>query len=290
MFKLTTDTAVDLPRKELNALGVPYLPLTYIIDGKHYVDNLSEDSEFQAFYDQLLTGKMPSTSQINPTEHEEFFEKIYAEFGCDIVHITLSSGLSRTYDSACLGRDEFMSKHPGANVYIVDSLAAAIAICPILYYGIELRNNGVSGEEAANLLSERTKETQAFIIADDLFHLKRGGRISSAAAVIGSLLKIKPMLIFSDDGKLSIYKKPNGYKKAIKMAIELIGQNATDISLQTVYIANANATEQCAYAKEQLESAFGCVTTTKWIGPVIGAHTGSGTVGIVFRSSNRRNI
>lgn len=287
MFTLTTDTSVDLPRKKLDELGVPYLPLSYIIDGKSYKDTLSAGKDFSAFYSSLLSGKMPSTSQINPQEHEDFFEEIYAKYKTPIVHITLSSGLSQTYNSALIAKRNFEEKHPDVTVHIVDSLAASLAVCPIFYHGLFLRNSGFTATKCVERLDALKMKTQAFIIADDLFHLKRGGRISGAAAVIGSLLNIKPMLTFANDGKLEVYKKAKGFKKAMRIVVDSIKENCPDIAEQTIYIANANAKDKADYAKELLESTFDCKTETNWIGPVIGAHTGSGTLGIVFVANSR---
>ena len=210
MFTLTSDSAIDVFRARADELGIRIIPLTYTVDGVTIEDFASGEDEYKKFYDDLKNGSMPVTSQINPFAHEEFWEKVYAEDKQDIVHITLSSGLSQTYTSACKAAESFMEKHPGVHVYVVDSLGATQAEAPVYEKAIELRDSGVSAADAAEALAVYPHRIQVYIIVDDLFHLKRGGRISAASAVMGTMIGIKPIIVFNEEGKLCVYKKPVG--------------------------------------------------------------------------------
>ena len=290
MFTLTTDSAVDVFRSELDRLGVYWVPLTYTIDGNIYADDFSDDARYKEFYDEIRKGALPVTSQINPYEHEEFWEKVYAEDKQDIVHITLSSGLSQTYTSACKAAESFMEKHPGVHVYVVDSLGATQAEAPVYEKAIELRDSGVSAADAAEALAVYPHRIQVYIIVDDLFHLKRGGRISAASAVMGTMIGIKPIIVFNEEGKLCVYKKPVGWKKALKTVLDHIEEYCTDPANKKIWIAHADALDKAEEAKAAIEKRFGSKVQIGWIGPVIGAHINRGTVGILFEANSRLNI
>lgn len=290
MFTLTSDSAIDVFRARADELGIRIIPLTYTVDGVTIEDFASREDEYKKFYDDLKNGSMPVTSQINPFAHEEFWEKVYAEDKQDIVHITLSSGLSQTYTSACKAAESFMEKHPGVHVYVVDSLGATQAEAPVYEKAIELRDSGVSAADAAEALAVYPHRIQVYIIVDDLFHLKRGGRISAASAVMGTMIGIKPIIVFNEEGKLCVYKKPVGWKKALKTVLDHIEEYCTDPANKKIWIAHADALDKAEEAKAAIEKRFGSKVQIGWIGPVIGAHINRGTVGILFEANSRLNI
>ena len=286
---MTTDSAVDVFRSKLDELGVFWVPLTFTIDGVTYEDDFSDDAKYKEFYDKVRAGALPVTSQINPFTHEEFWEKVIEKTGpTDIVHLTLSSGLSETYSSACKAAESFMEKHPDSRVYVVDSLAATQAEMPVFETALRLRDAGENAAAAAEALRAYSHRIQVYIIADDLFHLKRGGRVSTAAAVVGSMFKIKPLIVFDDAGKLQVYKKPLGWKKALKMVLDHIDEYCTDPSSKKFWIAHADALDKAEEARDAILAKYpGATVRIGWIGPVIGAHTGAGTIGILFESNSR---
>ena len=289
MFTLTTDSAVDVFRSKLDELGVFWVPLTFTIDGVTYEDDFSDDAKYKEFYDKVRAGALPVTSQINPFTHEEFWEKVIEKTGpTDIVHLTLSSGLSETYSSACKAAESFMEKRPDSRVYVVESLAATQAEMPVFETALRLRDAGENAAAAAEARRAYSHRIQVYIIADDLFHLKRGGRVSTAAAVVGSMFKIKPLIVFDDAGKLQVYKKPLGWKKALKMVLDHIDEYCTDPSSKKFWIAHADALDKAEEARDAILAKYpGATVRIGWIGPVIGAHTGAGTIGILFESNSR---
>lgn len=290
MFTFTTDSAVDVFTDELAAAGVPCIPLTYAVDGVTHEDIAKGDDDYKKFYEELKSGALPVTSQINPFSHEEFWDAVYEKNKRDIVHLTLSGGLSETFSSACKAAESFAEKHPGAHVHVVDSLAATQAEAPLYEKAIELRDADVDAETAAETLRAYARRIQVYIIADDLFHLKRGGRVSAAAAVVGSMFSIKPLIVFNDEGRLCVYKKPVGWKKALKTVLDHIEEFCTDPANKKIWIAHADCMDKAEEAKAAIEARFGSKVQIGWIGRVIGAHTGSGTIGVLFESNSRLSI
>lgn len=289
MFTFTTDSAVDVFVGELKEKGIPCVPLTYTVNGEVFEDIAENDESFKQFYADIKKGALPVTSQINPFTHEEFWESVYGEHKQDIVHLCLSGGLSETYRSACKAADEFNAKHDDAKVYVVDSLGATQAEAPVYEKAIEFRDAGMGAAEAAEKLREYAKSIQVYIIADDLFHLKRGGRVSAAAAVVGSLFNIKPIIVFNEQGQLCVYKKPAGWKKALKTVLEHIEKYAVNKGGK-IWIAHADALDKAEVAKAAIEEKFGMNAKIGWIGRVVGAHTGLGTIGLVFEAEKRLDI
>ena len=284
---LSTDTASDLLKSELADKAVSWIPLTFTIDGVTYDDDFDSDERYKHFYQQLRDGKQPTTSQINAYLHEEYFTKLIADGYNTIVHLTLSSGLSSTHQSACQAAQTVMDAHPGVKIYIVDSLGATQAQRNILDEGIMLRDAGKPAKEVAAGMEKCAAETQVFIIVDDLYHLKRGGRVSGAAALIGTALKLKPIIIINAEGKLQVIGKQQGMRKAIKYCFDRMKAQAVDLNSQTVYIANADSPEMVDARREMIEAEFSCKVVVGWVGPVIGAHTGGGMIGLVYRGKER---
>ena len=287
-FVLTTDTSCDVFRTELDEKGVPWIPLSFTIDEISYDDDFSSDDRYVDFYDKIRAGKMPTTSQINVFNHEEFFEKTVLGGAKNIIHLTLSGGLSNTVNCARTAAENVMQKYPDCKIYILDTISATQGHRLILDKAIELRNSGEEAESAFATLKEFAGRVHHWIVVDDLMHLKRGGRVSGASAYIGSLLNIKPVLIINDKGKLAVVKKAKGTHKAYGYVIDMIKEHAVDTQNLVVYLANASADDKVKEMSELLKENFPtCEIKVGWIGPVIGAHTGAGTLGIVFESKGR---
>ena len=288
MFTLTTDTSCDVMRKELDERGIPWVPLIYIIDGEQHFDDFTEDEQYNEFFAKVRAGAMPTTSQISQVEHEEFFEKVVSTGATDIVHLSLSGGLSATYSMACKAAEEVMKRHEGVKINVVDSRGATQVHAFVLDKADELRKQGLSGEQAKKILDNFTNRVHVVIIVDDLNHLKRGGRVSGVAAAIGSLLNIKPVLTFDKAGKLRVIHKAKGTRKAIDYAVDYIKK--WNPNVKKVYMAQGDAMESAEIATEEIKSAFGCDVKVGWCGPVIGAHTGAGLLGMLFESEKERPL
>ncbi|MDE6399031.1 MAG: DegV family protein, partial [Clostridiales bacterium] len=288
MFTLATDTSCDVMRNELDALGIPWVPLTFTIDGETHPDDFTCDAQYKAFYEKVRAGAMPTTSQINTFVQEEFLEKIVAGGANDIVYITLSSGLSATYESGCKAAQEVLARHPDCHIEVVDSRGATQVTHMLLDSAIRLRDSGISGEEAAKILRAEPDKPHVLFMVDDLNHLRRGGRVSGVAAAIGTLLKIKPILTFDKEGKLHVVHKAKGVRRALEYVCDEIAKRAPNV--KEVYIAQGDAPEALAEMTAMLKERFGCEVKAGWCGPVIGAHTGAGILGMIFKSELDRPL
>ena len=285
-FTLSADTSCDILRNEMTARGIEYRPLVYTIDDVPHFDEFAKDEDYKGFYDQIRAGKMPTTSQINIVEHEEFFETLLDKYEGDIVHVTLSSGLSSTYASACKAAENVNEKH-GKRVYVVDSLGATIATRHVVDEAQRLRDEGVCAADAAEQLKQFTYKLQTWFMPTDLMHLKRGGRVSGPSAYIGTALNIKPIINFDKYGALAVVQKKMGAGKGIAAMVEAFKKLSAAVP-HKVYIASADSD----LAEELLQKAKAvrpdCQFEIGWIGPVIGAHTGCNAVGISFVSDSSR--
>lgn len=287
-FVLSTDTSCDVFKSKLKQDSIRYVPLTFTIDGTSYDDDFDSDAEYQDFYQKIKSGAMPTTAQINPEMHATFFREMLSSGAKEIVHLSLSGGLSNTYQSALMGASEAQKDYPDAKIFVVDTIAATQAHGFLLEKAKQMRDNSFSAEKTFKELNKIKGNIHAWIIADDLMHLKRGGRVSGAAAAIGTVLKIKPILIINSSGGLSVVHKAKGNRKALSYIVDMVLQHHKDYKNDTIWLASADSEDKADELIKMLRAA-GCEGEIKvgWIGPVIGAHTGPGTLGIVFEGSSR---
>lgn len=286
-FILSTDTSCDFFKTELTARNIFYVPLTYAIDGVSYPDDFSSNEEYEAFFDKMAKGAMPTTSQINIYTHEQYFKKLLKENEGDILHLTLSSGLSSTYASALKASENVMEEFPDRNIFVLDTKSATVVHGMVLEDCEKLRNEGRSARETFEVVTNNITRIVPYFMTYDLMHLKRGGRVSGPMAYIGTALNIKPMLTINKEGGLSVINKLHGVPKSLKYIIDRYKAEAVD-EPQTVLIGSAAS----PFAEELAEMARKALPQNEvkieWFGPVIGAHVGKGTVALVFRSKNDR--
>jgi DegV family protein with EDD domain len=287
-FLLTTDTSCDIFRHELDEAGVPWIPLTYTINGETFEDTCSSSEDFKAFYKKMQGGAMPTTSQITPMAHTEFFEPLILKGHKKIIHLALSGGLSSTVEAARLSAGELMEKYEGTEIYILDTLAATQGNNMLFIHARRLQEAGKTAKEAFDILTDKVSKLHHFFMVNDLHHLKRGGRISAASAAIGSLLKIKPVLVIDDIGKLTVIKKALGPKKAIDFILEMVKKHTTSETDNEYIVVHANVPERADEVKARLEKEVaGSKVSVGWIGPIIGAHTGEGLLGVILIGDKR---
>ncbi|MDE6401048.1 MAG: DegV family protein, partial [Clostridiales bacterium] len=254
------------------------------------VDDFDKDEDYKAFYDEIRAGKMPTTSQINIAEHEEFFESLLNKYDCDVVHLTLSSGLSNTYESACKAAENLNEKY-GKRVYVVDSLGATVVQRIVVDEAERLRDADVPAEEAVKQLADFCSRVRVWFMPTDLMHLKRGGRVSGASAVIGTALNIKPILIINKTGGLSVVQKKIGVGKGMNYMAEMFKKYSAECTSQAkVYLPSADSEYGEQMKQKILEIRSDCDVQIGWVGPVIGAHTGAGMIGVCFLSDSVRDV
>jgi DegV family protein with EDD domain len=261
------------------------------MDGTVYSDDLGKSVPFTDFYNRIEAGSMPVTSQVNVEEFIKFFEPILAQ-GKDILHIEMSSGISGTFNSAMMAREELKQKYPDRRVYLVDSLGASSGYGLLVDTAWEMMNAGSSAEEIYNWLEENKLNLHHWFFSTDLKHYKRGGRISAASAALGTLLNICPLMNMDDAGKLIPRTKIRGKKHVIREIVEKMKTHAQSglAYNQKCFISNSACFEDARMVADLIEQTFrdlkGKVMINS-VGTVIGAHTGPGTVALFFWGDKR---
>ena len=280
-YFITTDATCDFPQELLNNFtNFKIIPMTYTIDDIEY--GIDKQLSGKEFYDKVRNGAMPTTSLITTYTATEFFRPIL-EDGNDILHICFSSSLSNTYQSVTLAVEELKKEFPNRKIFILDSKAACSGEALLVYYSLKARDNGMDIESNYNETVKRRDHICHYFTPNDLYHLMRGGRVSKTAAVAGTLLQIKPMLYANVDGKLSTIGKVKGRKKALLGLVEYMQDKMIADKNEIIFIAHADCLEDAEFVKEKIIEKTGLTNIIiDYIGPVIGSHTGQGTVALFF--------
>ncbi len=286
-FKLVTDSSADMPMEYIEKNDIGLMHLSCLMDGETYGRDKAID--INEFYDKVRGGSMPTTSQVNPDEAKDEFLKYIDEYK-NILCLSFSSGLSGTYQSAKLAADEVMSEHPDVNIVVIDTLCATLGQGLILDKAIEMKECGCTMQEIADYVSENKLRLATVVTVNDLNHLQRGGRVSKASAIVGSMIGIKPMIYVDDEGKLQVCAKARGRKKALASLVDMmeerIGKNYN--IKDKVFISHADCLEDAQFVAEEIKNRFGYEDFTfSFIGPVIGAHTGAGAIALNFWGEKR---
>ena len=287
MFKIVTDSTADLPAEYLQENQIGCINLSYILDGETY--GQGKELEPKAFFDMMRDGKMPTTSQINPSEAKIYFEKLI-QSEKEILYIAFSSGLSGTYQSVKTASLEIMEENPDVKIVVVDTLSASMGEGLLVYKAVQLRKQGKSMEETAAWLEDNKLHSIHVFTVDDLFHLYRGGRVSKTAAVIGTLVGIKPLLHVDDEGHLINIDKIRGRKKSLQALVDHMDLKIRDYAPgnDMVMISHGDAYEDALYVKKLIQEKYGIENVMiNSLGPVIGSHTGPGLIALFFMGTNR---
>ncbi len=286
-YVLFTDSTTDLTPALVEELGVRVIPMIFNLDGndyKNYPDNRELSSH--KFYEALRAGSMSTTSQINQAAFEDAFGPVLAE-GKDILYLAFSSGLSGTCHSAVLAAAELEAQYPGRTVRVVDTLLASMGEGLFVYHAAKKMAQGASLEELAAWAEAERLHFSAWFTVDDLMFLKRGGRLSGTAAVAGTLLGIKPVLHMDDEGHLIPMAKTRGRKASLEALVKHIAESDVPLSEQVIFVSHGDCPEEAAAVVKAIRDLGAARVELGEIGPVIGAHSGPGTVAVFFRNSAR---
>jgi DegV family protein with EDD domain len=238
------------------------------------------------FYNKLRKGAMAKTSQVTEGAFREGFEP-YLKAGVDILYLAFSSGLSATADGGKVVAEALMEEYPGRTVLVIDTLCASLGQGLFVLKCCEQKAKGLSLQGVADFATGLIPNLVHIVFADDLFHLKRGGRIS-AAAVAGSLLGVKPLIHMSEDGKLIPIGKERGKERAMNKLLDIMGERIKGFDNPYITICHADALSDAQYVAKEAKRRYGIKTAIiNFIGPVIGAHTGPGTVAFFFLGEHR---
>lgn len=286
-YVIVSGATGDLPQSVIEELELHVIPMNVRVGESDYLYHPDEkELSCKDFYTKLSAGEDAVTSQITPIVFKEVFES-YLKEGKDVLYISFSSGLSGTYNSACLIAEDLREEYPERKLVCIDSLCASIGEGFLVYLAGMLRKEGKSFDEVAEFVTENRTKVCHWFTVDDLIHLKRGGRLNSLEAVVGTALKIKPVLSVDREGKLTVVSKVRGIKKGMDYLKERLVSDGIDTKNQTVMVGHADAPEIAEQIKEQLLSE-GLVKDViiSNVGPIIGTHVGSGMFALVFLGEN----
>jgi len=291
-YVLTCCSTADLPKKYFERRGVPYVCFHFYFDSEEYADDLGVSMPFETFYARIAAGEMPTTSLVNVDQFLAFFEPFLKE-GKDILHISFSSGLSGTYASATLAAEELREKYPERQIRVVDSLGASSGYGLLVDAVADLRDSGASLDEAHAWAEENKLNVHHWFFSGDLTHYKRGGRISAASFVVGSVLSIIPLMNMDHLGHLTPRFKIIGKKRVVREIVRQMELHAND-GLEyggKCFISNSACMEDAKAVAELVEKTFpnldGKVMINS-VGTVVGSHTGPGTVALFFFGDKRK--
>lgn len=287
-YVLFTDSNTDLPADLVQQLDLSVIPMLFEMDGKsyyNYPDNHEMDPK--EFYAALRGGKVCTTSQVSPSRFDEIFSPVL-ESGRDILYLCFSSGLSGTYNTSRLAVEELREKFPDRKIRTVDTLAASMGQGLLVYLAAKKRQEGMGLDELGDWVEENRLKLCHWFTVDNLMFLKRGGRVSGAAAVMGTMLGIKPVLHVDDEGHLIPMEKVRGRRASLDALVKHMQATAIRPAEQTVFISHGDCQADCDYVANQLREKLGVKEiVTSYIGPVIGAHSGPGTVALFFVGEKR---
>ena len=287
-FVLLTDSSADLSAELVRDLDIQVLPLSFTIHNKNYYnypDN--RDMNPHEFYIRLRHGEVATTSAMNVAQYTEVMEP-FLQQGLDVLILAFSSGLSSTYQSSRLAAEELMEKYPQRKIFTVDTLCASMGQGLLVYLAARKRQGGASIEEVRDWTETRKLSICHQFTVDDLHFLKRGGRISGATALMGTMLNIKPVLHVDDTGRLVNIGTARGRQAALKALMDKMEQTAIDPHSQTVFISHGDCPEDAQTLAQMVRERFGVrEIVINYIGPVIGAHSGPGTLALFYIGTER---
>ena len=287
-YVLFSESTCDLTPELVQEMDIQILPMTFTLDGqsyRNYPDNREMNPE--TFYDKLRNGSMSTTSQVGITDYEAAFTP-FLEQGKDILYLAFSSGLSGTYQASKIAIEELQEKYPDRRMVSIDSLQASMGEGLFAYTLAMMRKNGASMDELIDFAQKNTQRFCAWFTVNDLMFLKRGGRLSGAAAVAGTLLGIKPVLHVDPEGHLVAMEKVRGRRASLDALVKHFAASADkNYSEMTVFVSHGGCPEDCQYVVDKIKAYGVKRICTGDIGPVIGAHSGPGTVALFFLGGPR---
>ncbi len=293
-YVITSSSVYDLNNEFAKKHSITVLPYQYFINGEEYYDDKGLSSASMSaheFYEKMRGGAMATTSMVNTERYVEFFTP-FLEAGKDVVHIEFSSGLSGSFNNGLMTVAQLRKKYPDRKIEILDGLSASPGYGLLVYYAAEKRDAGASFEELIEYVEALKLKVIHWFAVDNLEYLRRGGRVSRASAFLGTMLNIKPVLAFNNEGKIIPIEKIRGRKKSL---VEMIDKMEADIDNpdgQMVFIGHADAPEDAKMVEGLIKERFPTIKGTyiDTIGPVIGAHAGPSTIAIFYIGKQRVNI
>lgn len=291
LFEVSSDSTCDLKKDYVQKRKIWHVPLTFTMEKEgellEGLDNFNTEEEYISFYEKVSLGYFPRTAKLNYAAHVEHFTNMAKAGVKEALHFMISSGLATTIDITRQAAEDVKKQYPDFTVYAVDPLTATVGQGLLVELAADLRDEGTSAKEAYEILTDLRLRVQHCIIPNDLFYLKKGGRVSAASATIGTMLNIKPMLAFDSQGKLFTLEKCKGMKKAFAKVLEQLKAAPLDERKRIIVVHTNNETGAKELAS-LIENNLGVTPTVTIMGPVIGAHVGPGSVSCCWLSTATR--
>ena len=283
MYQLFCDSNCELWHTEAKELGLNVIRMPYVLDGEEYYYDLGEKTDFKHFYDRMRAGAVPTTSAINEQNYIDYFEPVLKE-GKDIYYITFSHKLSATFESMDRAIAALKEKYPDREIRTFDTKSISLGAGFQVRLAAKKYNAGATMDELDAYLTEIREHTVVYFVVDDLVYLKRGGRISSLTAAFGSLLGIKPMISVMPDGSLQSVGKVRGAKRVFSEFVRIMREHNCNVKDYNIEVLQADCPETGDMFVETLKQEFGGDIKVDYqvVGPVIAAHCGPGTLGLIF--------
>lgn len=287
-FVIVTDTTTDLPRDYVEKHHLYMMSLPYTLEGTSYT--WEKPMPVKDFYDKMRAGSLPTTSQANPEEAALLYESILKDNDVDILHIAFSSGLSGSFNGCRIAAADVCEKYPDHRIVVVDSLAATLGQGLLVYKAVQLKEAGKSLDEVAAWVEENKYHLVHNFTVDDLFHLHRGGRLSKTAAIVGTMINLKPVLHVDDEGHLVMLSKVRGRKKSLIGLVDCMEKQLGDWKDKNdiIFISHGDCPEDAQFVADLIKERFGYENfMIDYIGATIGAHSGPGTVALFYLGDHR---
>ena len=284
-FQIITDSCCDFPTPMYGQLGLTFVPLTVEFRGNTSDDR--NDDTLKDMYQGLRAGEVAKTSAVNPSRWSQAMEKALAA-GKDVLVLAFSSGLSTTYQSAVIAAQELTGEYPDRKIQVIDTLCASMGQGLLVWYACKKRDEGLSLDEVAQWVLDNRLHLCHWFTVDDLMYLKRGGRISAATALVGTMLQIKPLLHVDDEGHLINMTKTRGRKAAVDAMVKKAQELGAGYDNSTMFISHGDCLSDAEYLSRQLKEKCGVKDVViSYVGAVIGSHSGPGTLALFFLGSHR---
>lgn len=290
-YQIITDSSCDLPARLTKQLEIQTVRLSVQFRGKEYLDYPEDDPrnrlDHHKFYEALRRGEATSTTAVNPEQWRKVIEPVL-QSGQDVLVLAFSSGLSRTCESAEVAARELREAYPQRQLLVIDTLCASLGQGLLVYLAGQQRLSGRSLKETAEYVRQTIPHLCHWFTVDDLMYLKRGGRIAASTALLGTMLQIKPILHTSDEGKLVTVSKARGRKAAMNALVDQVGKLGVNVSEQTMFICHGDCLSDANYVAQAIREKYHPQDViVDYVGPVIGSHSGPGTLSVFFLGTHR---
>lgn len=285
-YQIITDSCCDFTDEQYRRMNVDYVPLSVMWDGKCH-DHFSNEKALKDFYERMRQNLVATTSALNPDSWLQAMEK-HLKKGKDLLVLTVSSGISATYQSAMIAVEELQHRYPNRQIQVVDSLGGSLGEGLLLWHACRLRDAGESIHRNVQWLREHSSRVCHWVTVNDLNPLKRSGRLGSAGAIVGTMLNIKPIICVTEEGKMVSHAKVRGRRESIRMLAKKFAERRSPTEEDVVAIAHGDCPEDAALLADILKEEYQVQNIiTGYVGPILGAHTGPGVLGL-FHIGTRR--